>query len=115
MKSRPPARLVNPAELRDLGEYLERRQEPFTRANCLFFGNNYYKYGFLYKTMKTSGVIIEGVAPSLSEVERFQSRVAESDEDLDDVEADLLEAAKVCSACRPSPLIAYSAHRPISA
>lgn len=56
LKSRPAPRLMNPAELRDLGEYLERRQEPMTQANCVFFGNNFYKNGFLYKTMKVVDV-----------------------------------------------------------
>jgi transcription elongation factor len=99
-KTRPAARLLNPAELREMGEYIERRQEPVTSANCIFFSNNFYKNGFLYKTMRISNVIVDGVGATLSEVEKFQQRIAESDDEADDQEQDedLLEACRTVSA-----------------
>jgi len=96
-KTRPAARLLNPAELRELGEYLERRQEPITRQNCLFFNNNFYKNGFLYKTMKISNVIVDGVGATLGEVEKFQQRIAESDDE-DDRDEDLIQACRTVAA-----------------
>ncbi|XP_057297763.1 transcription elongation factor SPT5-like [Hydractinia symbiolongicarpus] len=45
------------------------------------FESNRYRAGFLYKTMVLSGVITEGVKPSLSELEKFTASV--DDEDLE--------------------------------
>lgn len=51
-RSRPAARLLNVAELRDMGEAVERHREPHTGVTCIAFRNQFYKYGFLYKTVK---------------------------------------------------------------
>lgn len=43
------------------------------------FESNRYRAGFLYKTMVMSGVITEGVKPSLSELEKYTASVDDAD------------------------------------
>ena len=45
------------------------------------FENQRYRSGFLYKTMAMSGIMTEGVKPTLSELERFEISIDDADLD----------------------------------
>jgi transcription elongation factor SPT5 len=87
-KRRPPQRLFNPAELRELGEEIERRTEPSTSLKCYFHKNNFYRRGFLYKSLKVDSLDTANVAPTVTEMEVFQSRPAAVDSDDEDDDLD---------------------------
>lgn len=57
MKNRPPQQLVNPAALRDMGEDTERKWEPGTGLKCMYYAVNFYKLGYLYKTVKLTALV----------------------------------------------------------
>ncbi|XP_008545708.1 transcription elongation factor SPT5 [Microplitis demolitor] len=66
-KRRPPAKPFDPEAIRAIGG------EVTSDGDFLIFeGNRYSRKGFLYKNYNTNAIIVEGVKPTLSELERFE-------------------------------------------
>ncbi|CAL1263967.1 unnamed protein product [Larinioides sclopetarius] len=65
-KSRPPAKLFDADTVRALGGVVT------TNGDLLVFEGNFYSHkGYLYKSFALSALIIDGVNPTLSELEKF--------------------------------------------
>lgn len=68
-KRHPPAKPFDPEAIRAIGG------EVSTDGDFMIFENNRYsRKGFLYKTFSLSAVIVDGVKPTLSELERFEEQ-----------------------------------------
>ncbi|KAK9886433.1 hypothetical protein WA026_016713 [Henosepilachna vigintioctopunctata] len=68
-KRHPAAKPFDPEAIRAIGG------EVTSDGDFLIFeGNRYSRKGFLYKTFSLSAVIIDGVKPTLSELERFEEQ-----------------------------------------
>lgn len=65
-KRRPIARLFDVEKIKEIGG------DPTSDGDFLIFEGNSYRRGFLYKTFKLDQVIVDGVKPSLTELEIFQ-------------------------------------------
>lgn len=79
-----PAKLFSVSEAKKSGGYVETRAEPVTGKRCYLYNGNYYRKGFLIKTFSVSGLITTGVAPTVVELELFQSRPVQFDEEEED-------------------------------
>lgn len=68
-KRRPPSKPFDPEAIRAIGG------EVTSDGDFLIFeGNRYSRKGFLYKNFTLSAVIIDGVKPTLAELERFEEQ-----------------------------------------
>ncbi|EFA05446.1 transcription elongation factor SPT5 [Tribolium castaneum] len=68
-KRRPPSKPFDPEAIRSIGG------EVTSDGDFLIFeGNRYSRKGFLYKNFTLSAVIIDGVKPTLAELERFEEQ-----------------------------------------
>ncbi|KAJ8916623.1 hypothetical protein NQ315_000268 [Exocentrus adspersus] len=68
-KRRPASKPFDPEAIRAIGG------EVTSDGDFLIFeGNRYSRKGFLYKNFTLSGVIIDGVKPTLAELERFEEQ-----------------------------------------
>ncbi|XP_066144783.1 transcription elongation factor SPT5 isoform X1 [Euwallacea fornicatus] len=68
-KRRPPAKPFDPEAIRAIGG------EVTSDGDFLIFeGNRYSRKGFLYKNFTLSAVIVDGVKPTLAELERFEEQ-----------------------------------------
>lgn len=68
-KRRPPSKPFDPEAIRAIGG------EVTSDGDFLIFeGNRYSRKGFLYKNFTMSAVLIEGVKPTLAELERFEEQ-----------------------------------------
>jgi len=64
-KGRPPAALFNPDKIRSIGG-------DFTKDGDFYiFEGNRYRNGFLYKYFKMDQIVVDGVKPTVSELELF--------------------------------------------
>ncbi|XP_025834253.1 transcription elongation factor SPT5 [Agrilus planipennis] len=69
LKRRPPSKPFDPEAIRAIGG------EVTSDGDFLIFeGNRYSRKGFLYKNFTLSAVIIDGVKPTLAELERFEEQ-----------------------------------------
>lgn len=66
-KRRPPAKPFDPEAIRAIGGEVTSDGD-----YLLFEGNRYSRKGFLYKSFTMSAIIVEGVKPTLSELEKFE-------------------------------------------
>uniref|UniRef100_A0A915A8U5 Transcription elongation factor SPT5 n=5 Tax=Parascaris univalens TaxID=6257 RepID=A0A915A8U5_PARUN len=66
MKRRPQARLFDVERIKEIGG------EVSTDGDFLTFEGNQYRRGFLYKWFPLNVILVDGVKPSLSELEKFQ-------------------------------------------
>lgn len=53
-------------------------RHPQTGLSCYMFQGNFYRRGFLYKTIRADGLITTGVNPTILELELFKMRPADS-------------------------------------
>ncbi|KAF5280109.1 hypothetical protein FQA39_LY18143 [Lamprigera yunnana] len=68
-KRRPPSKPFDPEAIRAIGG------EVTSDGDYLIFeGNRYSRKGFLYKNFTLSAIIIDGVKPTLAELERFEEQ-----------------------------------------
>ncbi|KAL1502723.1 hypothetical protein ABEB36_007827 [Hypothenemus hampei] len=68
-KRRPPAKPFDPEAIRAIGG------EVTSDGDFLIFeGNRYSRKGFLYKNFTLTAVIVDGVKPTLAELERFEEQ-----------------------------------------
>ncbi|EGC36193.1 hypothetical protein DICPUDRAFT_47274 [Dictyostelium purpureum] len=72
-RTRPQARFFNPDEVEKLKIPLTR-QTTASHGVLFVMNNEKYKDGFLYKIFRTQSVIVDGVVPSLEELQKFQDR-----------------------------------------
>ncbi|XP_028399581.1 transcription elongation factor SPT5-like [Dendronephthya gigantea] len=70
---KPPPKLFDPEAVRGIGGEIHQDGDFY-----LFEGNR-YRQGFLYKNMAISALVTEGIKPTLSELEKFES----TSEDID--------------------------------
>jgi len=75
---------------RELGFEVLRKRAGASTTDEMFdmFKGNRYKNGFLYKTMAATGLITDGVMPSLDETERFAAKLRVAHDDDEDPEAE---------------------------
>jgi transcription elongation factor SPT5 len=66
IKRRPQPKLFDVDKIKQIGG------EVTNDGDFLIFESNYYRCGFLFKSFPMNAVIVDGVKPSLSELERFQ-------------------------------------------
>lgn len=90
-KPRPPAKLFNPEEVRALpgGENaVHEGRMARTGEEYYMFENNRFRDGFVYKTVNVKSLQIDGIQPSLDELEKFSLSSKSSSDDT--VEQDFL-------------------------
>lgn len=68
-KRRPASKPFDPEAVRAIGGEVTRDGD-----FLIFEGNRYSRKGFLYKNFTLSAVIIDGVKPTLAELERFEEQ-----------------------------------------
>ena len=66
---RPVAKLFDPEAIRSIGGDIT------TDGDFQIFESNRYRRGFLYKNFQINALIVDGVKPSLSELEKFEETV----------------------------------------
>jgi transcription elongation factor SPT5 len=64
---KPPPKLFDETKIREIGGDITKERD------YLVFEGNRYKNGFMYKPMAMSALVTEGVKPTLSELDKFQS------------------------------------------
>jgi len=72
-RRRPPQKWFDPDAIREIGGEITQDGDFF------LFESNRYRNGFLYKNISMSGVIIEGVKPTLSELEKFETSIDDAE------------------------------------
>eukprot|EP00033_Pygsuia_biforma_P003148 GCRY01003455.1.p1 GENE.GCRY01003455.1~~GCRY01003455.1.p1 ORF type:complete len:727 (-),score=165.02 GCRY01003455.1:479-2659(-) len=72
-RTKPPQRYFNREELRDLHALLEQRRDQDAQVYYLF-ENNKYRDGFLIKDFLLKNLEVDGVTPSLEELQRFKHK-----------------------------------------
>ncbi|KAF2069587.1 hypothetical protein CYY_009091 [Polysphondylium violaceum] len=72
-RTRPQARFFNPDEVEKMG-LLMTKTATTLHGSFYVLNNEKYKDGFLYKPFRLSSIIVDGVSPSLEELEKFQDR-----------------------------------------
>jgi len=75
-KRRPPQKMFDKDAIQQIGGDVTQD------GDFYMFENNRYRSGFLYKTMVMSGILTEGVKPSLSELERYEASIDDAELDL---------------------------------
>eukprot|EP01006_Ploeotia_vitrea_P035764 TRINITY_DN65931_c9_g1_i2.p1 TRINITY_DN65931_c9_g1~~TRINITY_DN65931_c9_g1_i2.p1 ORF type:complete len:729 (-),score=425.94 TRINITY_DN65931_c9_g1_i2:1372-3279(-) len=91
---RPLPRLFDRHEMRSLGLAVDRREFPGSHVRFDVYGNDRFRRGFLYKDVRVTGLLVDGITPLPEELERFRTRVAQysdDEEDDEDDEADLMD------------------------
>lgn len=81
-KRRPPAKPFDPEAIRAIGGEITSDGD-----FLIFEGNRYTRKGFMYKSFTMSAVLVEGVKPTLAELERFE-------ESPEEINIELAESAK---------------------
>lgn len=77
---RPPARFFNPDES-NAKDRLDRRLDPHTKEAYYVFEGHKFKDGYLLKTMNVKSLDAHNVVPSLEELQKFQDRSADAEDD----------------------------------
>jgi len=75
-KRRPPQKLFDRDAIKNIGGDLSMD------GDFYLFEYNRYRQGFLYKTMVMSAIMSEGVKPSLSELEKFETSIDDAELEL---------------------------------
>lgn len=66
-KKRPPAKLFDPEKVRSIGGEISNDGD-----FLMFEGNRYSRKGYLYKNFVMNSILVEGVKPTLPELEKFE-------------------------------------------
>jgi len=72
-RTRPQARFFNPDEVEKMELSLSKTATTL-HGSFYVLNNEKYKDGFLFKPFRLSSIIVDGVSPSLEELEKFQDR-----------------------------------------
>merc|ERR1712020_346674 len=66
-KKRPPLKLFDPEKIRSIGGDITNDGD-----FLMFEGNRYSRKGYLYKNFVMNAILVEGVKPTLAELEKFE-------------------------------------------